>query len=316
MNARISLAEVIKTRGFFHQKGFLAKEEIADLKRLREQVTGPNMKAPLRHVDGCSIFDQALLHRLGTLQKECFPDDELFLYGASFFSIFKNDADHSINLPYHQDATSFFLYQEHYYYLNFYLVIEKSDPENANLTIVPFDILQTHDPVLYQLLLRSGATRFRNGQLINDYLGWTHTPVVNLDDISVTPQLDVGDLLVWRGDTLHKTHNLQADRVSVSLRAMNKKSVTKRHKLTTLAYSVLDFMSKKADEFAMIDYIYAHENTDRLTAQQQYLKFMDLIDASTPQPRSLKCHTIIFKIKIWLLRQYCRLFRIGTATPL
>lgn len=316
MNPHIPLSEAIEIRGFFHQRDFLTNEEIADLKRLRDQVTGPNIKAPLRHVDGCSIFDQALLHKLEVLQKECFPNEELFLYGASFFSIFENDVGHSINLPYHQDATSFLLYQEHYYYLNFYVVIEKSDIENANLTIVPFDTLQAHDPTLYRLLLRSGATRFRNGQLINDYQRWQHTPVVNLDDISVTPQLDVGDLLVWRGDTLHRTHNLEANRVSVAFRAMNKKSITKRHKLTNLAYSVLDFMSKKADEFAMIDYIYARENTDRLTALQQYLKFMDLMDASKPQPRSLKYHTIIFKMKIWLLKQYCRLFRIGTAAPL
>ena len=49
---------------------------------------------------------------------------------------------------------------------------------------------------------------------------------INFDDIKYSPNLIAGDMLIIRGDVIHKTNDMLTERVALSLRCVNKKECT------------------------------------------------------------------------------------------
>jgi hypothetical protein len=308
-----SLAEEIMTRGYSHRRGFLNQEEIRSLKRLYDKTEFSNTSNyPIRLVSNCSVVDRSIIDKIDAVQRSAFPQEELFLACAAFFSVMNQDLNNSVNFPYHQDYEHLFTFQDQFYYLNLYVVLEKEDIENSNVTIIPFDAIKRKDPKLHQILKASGATRFREGMLVNDNFGVTYKSDVNFEEISVTPKLDVGDLLLMRGDLVHRTQNQKADRIAVSFRAVNKMAVANRRKLVNLSFAKLRFINNDPEIYAVVDYIYRRDGVDFLAAEELHLKIRDLYAKfERGEHAGFKYHFFAFKIKIWLLMQFCRIFRIG-----
>jgi len=74
---------------------------------------------------------------------------------AMYFAI-----DRGINTPWHQDHESYFLFQEHWHYLNFYIPIVKPKATESNVCVLPFDALRKNGPEFYSRLKGGGAARF------------------------------------------------------------------------------------------------------------------------------------------------------------
>jgi len=114
-------------------------------------------------------------------------------------------------LSWHQDHESYYARQDHYNYLNVHVIVEKSRPSFGNLMVVPFDVLEEKSPQLHKLTAGHGATKFMNwgrGKamlMVDDNSDRAHLVDFHLDNVSCTPYLDVGDVLVMRGDSLHQT---------------------------------------------------------------------------------------------------------------
>jgi len=136
-------------------------------------------------------------------------------------------------LSWHQDSVSYYAYQNHHDYLNFYIPIAKPVREKSNLSVIPFDALAARSPEMVHKLRGQGATRFvakRGTTVVHDNdRGGTHgTLPYLLDEIAVTPELDAGDLLLLRGDMIHRTQDTSTRRIAMSLRMMNAR--TKVHR--------------------------------------------------------------------------------------
>lgn len=108
----------------------------------------------------------------------------------------------------HQDFDLFFaLSGEHFHYLNFWLPLIKPYPEQTNLSLVDFARLQAEQPDTAAQALGGGGYR------------WPQ-----LEGLTETPHCQPGDLLLLRGDVIHKTQDRHTARVAASIRACSSRS--------------------------------------------------------------------------------------------
>jgi hypothetical protein len=132
----------------------------------------------------------------------------------------------------HQDFDlDYKLTRDHLNYLNFWIPLRKPEPLKSNVTLVPFDVLRVRDPREHERLVGAGGNRFvaRNGKTAifgrygsllstDDSLEPERIVDFDLEEIAVTPPLAAGDLLLMRGDVIHRTQDIETDRVAASVR--------------------------------------------------------------------------------------------------
>jgi hypothetical protein len=223
----------LETKGFVHIPGFVSPEHLALCREdFAVQPIDPNnhnnpvSEASQRGIEGLrpSIVDVMALVRANT---DIHVDCEL---GSMYFATHRG-----VTFPWHQDHESYFGTQNHYDYLNFYIPVIKPVPEKSNLTVVPFDELERQLPDTYRRVVRSGATMVYDlggrQMLCQSDSGTAHLTRSNIDGLACTPFLAAGDLLLLRGDMLHRTQDGETERVALSFRAGYSRSVIRRSQL-------------------------------------------------------------------------------------
>jgi hypothetical protein len=222
----------LETKGFVHIPGFLAQDELAACRAdFEAQPLSKN-----RNYGVSLVSDQAvarLKDRVETVMARVRTRTNLQVdctLGGGYFA-----TGRGISFPWHQDYESFFSSQNHYDYLNFYIPVVKPQRNKSNLTVIPFDVLQRESPETFQRVVRGGATRFvvvGDKQIaVAEDAGTTHVVPVDIERLAHTPLLDAGDLLLMRGDVIHRTQDTDTERVSLSLRVASSKTVIRRSML-------------------------------------------------------------------------------------
>ncbi len=158
-----------------------------------------------------------------------------------------------VALDWHQDHDSYYMWQDHHNYINVYIPIEKPDPDRSNLTVVPFDNLSRQAPELCEKMLARGATRARKSfgrwVILDDEWGGKLGKLgCDPAEIEETPSLRAGDLLLMRGDILHRTQDTLTRRVAVSFRMMDGHATVSRKNLARggLPKAVMMYVSRGA----------------------------------------------------------------------
>jgi ectoine hydroxylase-related dioxygenase (phytanoyl-CoA dioxygenase family) len=133
------------------------------------------------------------------------------------------------NTGWHQDHESYYYFQQNYHYLNFYIILEKEDPNKSGLSIIPFDKLREYSGA--DKIIGSGAKSFHPQEnsttVISQETGEIFNIPVDIDSIALTPNLEPGDLFLLRGDTIHKTQDNETHRLALSIRCTRGDSVIK-----------------------------------------------------------------------------------------
>lgn len=223
----------LETKGFVLIPSFFSEAEVG---QCREDFSARPVEAANRNY-GISLASQSLNERLMARVQEVLalvaahtslrPNLPM---GASYFA-----TGNGIKFSWHQDHESFFSVQNHYDYLNFYIPIVKPRKDKSNLSIVPFDALEKESPSTYRRVVRGGATRFprlRDKRMVFlDDEGAVHLMPGDLNRIAYTPMLDPGDLLLLRGDVIHRTQDAETERVALSFRAANGETPVHRSRL-------------------------------------------------------------------------------------
>lgn len=230
-----SLTE-LETRGFVHIRGFLSADEV---QRLRDDYDGTvldengnfNSKSPSASVMAALTprFDEVLRQVNATTSVRA----DVYVPDTSVY--FAVGSATGVNFPWHQDHESFYIVQNHFDYLNFYMPIVKPDPTKSNVSIVPFDVLKRESPKAHDFLVGNGAGHFvpvaGRWLATNDERGGVRVINADLEALAVTPELEVGDLLLMRGDIVHRTQDADTSRVALSWRAAAGSTVVRRDRL-------------------------------------------------------------------------------------
>jgi hypothetical protein len=210
---------------------------------------------------------------------------------------FTTDGDKG--LDWHQDSVSYYAYQNHYDYLNFYIPIIKPVRAKSNLSVVPFDALAARSPRLAQAVRGRGATEFavkRGTTAIRDSdRGHRHDPLpYPIDELAVTPELDAGDLLLLRGDVIHRTQDTDTHRVALSLRMMNEHTRIRRSEMVRGGLFKTMLMTLLRSEFQVMFDCFDVVNHDEMT-----LGKLVSLEASVSRFRRTPTQTEFLKFLLW-----------------
>eukprot|EP00747_Dinoflagellata_sp_TGD_P186509 gnl/TRDRNA2_/TRDRNA2_43566_c0_seq1.p1 gnl/TRDRNA2_/TRDRNA2_43566_c0~~gnl/TRDRNA2_/TRDRNA2_43566_c0_seq1.p1 ORF type:complete len:414 (-),score=72.41 gnl/TRDRNA2_/TRDRNA2_43566_c0_seq1:58-1299(-) len=147
-----------------------------------------------------------------------------------FVSDSTQSMDQTVVYPWHQDHGQWYDHGELHHYLNFYVMLEKPSRTEAGVSVVPFDLMKKRAPRMHELTIGEGASSFlvddspgaKEGMLfmVNRENERRFTMNWNIDRIACTPALGSGDLLVFRGDVMHRTQPHKSKRKSLSMHTM------------------------------------------------------------------------------------------------
>ena len=277
----------LETKGFVHVPGFLAADELQACREdFEEQPLSKNRNYGVSVVSDRAqarlkdrVHAVMALVRSGTnLQVDC-------TLGGGYFA-----TGRGISFPWHQDYESFFSSQNHYDYLNFYIPVVKPLRDKSNLTVIPFDALERESPRTFRRVVRGGATRFvvvGDKQIaVAEDAGTAHVMRVDIERLAHTPMLDAGDLLLMRGDVIHRTQDTDTERVSLSLRAASTKTVIRR---AALADGTLAKARTMVNNLPMYEPIFrAFEDTGKNELEIGELMTWWAAKAATMKPRDPK----------------------------
>ena len=224
----------LETRGFVVVRSFLSEAEVEACREdfATREINAENRNYNLSATTGRAdeIVRERVKQALSEVSARTDLAVDLPLAGCYFATA------RGVSFAWHQDHESFYAIQNHYDYLNFYIPIVKPRPDKSNLSIIPFDALEREYPEAHRLLVKNGAARFNHveGRILvfRDEPGTTHWVEGDLDHLAHTPELAAGDLLLIRGDVIHRTQDTETERVSLSFRATSAATIVERRRLT------------------------------------------------------------------------------------
>jgi hypothetical protein len=219
----------LQTRGFLVIPSFLSDAEVEEF-RADFSRQEPGAIANYNHSAASDHANERLKQRVQDVLAQVRQGTDLcvdFTWAGIYFA-----TGRGINFPWHQDHEAYFSFQNHYDYLNFYIPIVKPCRDKSNLSIIPFDVLEKESPKIFRKVVRHGASRFvplgSKGLVFLDDRGTVHLMDRNIERMAHTPMLGVGDLLLLRGDMIHKTQDTDTERVALSFRASSSKALVRR----------------------------------------------------------------------------------------
>lgn len=182
-------------------------------------------------------------------------EDHLNIDMITPYMLFTNTE--TVNFPWHQDHESYWIFQQHKNYLNFYMILEKEDSYKSGLSLIPLNVVKEKFPKnIIEKIVNSGAKEFVVDQgrtiVYDQQVGEEYLLNFNIDDLSFTPKLNRGDLLLMRGDTIHKTQDDETHRIAASIRCTDSTSkITLEHLMQTCVVKSSE-MSKRIEEYSKL----------------------------------------------------------------
>lgn len=260
----------LERRGFVVLPGFLQAEDRAylleDFTRGQPPEAFPFGFKPL----GRRALQRARL-RLDPLLTEVGAATSLRVDSINFLTLshYVTTGRAERSLHWHQDFDlDYRLTDNHLDYLNFWMPLQKPKPELSNLAIIPWDTFGEHHPEAAERAHGLGGARWVvEGGTTALYLGLDQAEPAarfefNLEALAETPHLHEGDLLVLRGDTLHRTQDTASLRVAASVRASG------LHK-TILRSRLADFQDPETERIRQqLDECFQHLGADEVTLGQ------------------------------------------------
>jgi hypothetical protein len=136
----------------------------------------------------------------------------------------------------HTDCTPFYMWQDYYNSINCWIPIIKPNPDQSGIDIIPHDILSQQYPDIYKNKIKGIGAQQLFAQddgttILKDNNNGTSTVLpFNVNQFSITPTLNVGDLLIMRHDIFHKTQDTIDYRLAIAIRCFSSKTILTRDK--------------------------------------------------------------------------------------
>ncbi|MEO5901299.1 MAG: hypothetical protein ABIR68_14395 [Ilumatobacteraceae bacterium] len=257
----------LDTQGFVVAQGFLTADDLAVLREdYAAAPLNPNFNYPLRTPSPAALGRlQQRIDSVVALVNEHTSSCVDMHASANYFA---TGVATGIDFAWHQDHESWFMVQDHHDYLNFYLPVVKPDVARSNLSVVPFDALRRAAPRAHEMLIDGGASHVQwiGGRCVavSDDGGAIRVVPGGFDALAETPPLEAGDLLLLRGDVVHRTQDTSTARVALSVRVANSAAIVKRGRLAAGGVRKALMMSRNAIVYQMAFQAFDEAGTDQL----------------------------------------------------
>jgi ectoine hydroxylase-related dioxygenase (phytanoyl-CoA dioxygenase family) len=174
-----------------------------------------------------------------------------------------------VTFPWHVDHELYYLYQDTYNLVNCWAPIIKSSKSTGGLGLVPTDELASRCSEIFEKqILGRGAKWFKLADnetiMVNDDSGEETVLPFNIEEIAVYPEIEIGDMLVWRQDVIHKTDS-RSDRVAVSVRCLNSNTVLTREKFLSGSHKQRDIMGKNPSAYYAHHELFVDHDMEQIT---------------------------------------------------
>ncbi len=221
--------------GFMEVPNFLSKSEISMLmdeyKKGSQKSQTARFDAVIMLSKECQkFFEPKLLELANSIGSKNLKVD---MISQSFFV----ESRFYIESAFHTDLT-YYAEQDHINNLNFWIPLQKPDRNKTGVRIIPLDRLAQADPELARETKGRGAFIVLKNKSTGKLFIYDGDKGVRLEragnlleEIAYSPAISAGDLLMWRQDVLHATQDNDTNRVAVTLRVCNSKSMISRAKL-------------------------------------------------------------------------------------
>lgn len=264
----------LEQKGYLHIKGFVSAPELEVLRKdwsVRAALAKGSMNENYPLVD----ISQMVVWRFHSKMKAvsdavCEATGiraDVDAGGHSYFATSKG-----INFIWHQDAESYYIWQQHAQYLNFYIPVVKPAIAQTNLCVIPFDDLAARIPRDVGAVRGTGAKVFYPQDLAtlvcDEESGEEFVLPTNLEDLRVTPLLEPGDLLLLRGDVIHRTQDAETERVAVSFRWTNSASRISKARFLSGCPRKQEYMRRNPTLYEVLLECLAELEQDEITAGQ------------------------------------------------
>lgn len=217
----------LETKGFLVIPEFLTPDEIQLLTTTYNEARARKEANPIKNKNASVSFSPTPL----VLKEKI----------ASFLNDVRESTDLTVNIVYpnstyfdsdyvqfgwHQDHDTYYMWQNSYNLLNFWIPIVKPERNKSGISVIPYDaIIPLLSDLAKERLIGRGAKLFLTKDdkttIRDDAVGDTIPLEFNIEDFKQTPDIGPGDLLLMRGDLIHKTQDTSTSRVAVSIRSCN-----------------------------------------------------------------------------------------------
>jgi hypothetical protein len=255
------------TRGFVHVPAFLSEPE---LQMLHQDYCLPIPGVAVnQNYDVVPVREEMVarfesrLDEISDKVRNAAGIDADVTSGALYFATTRG-----IAFPWHQDHESYYFYQDHKHYLNFYIPIVKPDVAQSNLCVIPFDDLLSRCSAANRLV-GAGASIFaptgRATVIFDDESERQSMLPIDIESVAVTPQLRAGDLLLLRGDMIHRTQDTNTERVSISFRRLRASNLIRKDRLLSGGPTKQEMLRKNPFEYETILQCFADSRAETVS---------------------------------------------------
>jgi hypothetical protein len=261
----------LQTKGYAVIRGFLSAD---DIERLRLDYEVNRMRTQ-QHKNFKTVFspnNHGLADRIQQVLTAVHEHTDIRADTVRPQGVyFATDMD---TFTWHQDTEWYFLYQDSYDILNFWMPVIKPEHDRSGLRLVPYDRLLAVVPEFTrQHLLRKGAKQFtvldrERVSMLDLSDDSTHILDIDFDVICDTPEVGLGDVIVKRSDTIHQTQDSDTYRVAYSTRCINSQAVVSRSVLMTGGehkHRVLEQLNKTLAMYQRMIQTFERKQSDTIT---------------------------------------------------
>jgi ectoine hydroxylase-related dioxygenase (phytanoyl-CoA dioxygenase family) len=225
----------LETEGFVVIKNFFDKEDIERYKTLFDNIPADKIKSRFYNTKFDRVpldkkrkiilanFNHDINKKIESILKQVREETNIVVdIVTKIPTFFDNSVFYN---GWHQDHEPYYLCQDSYNSLNFWIPIVKPNPKTSGMFILPYSKLPDD---LKEMLTGTGARTFvreNDTTIITDNdTGDKFEVDFDIDKHCVVPEVEAGDLILLRVDTLHKTQPATEHRIAMSVRCYNSKS--------------------------------------------------------------------------------------------
>lgn len=244
----------LTTKGYVVIESFINEDEITSLLNDFNRVGLPTDNKKGQPYGKINYKQQLLMYKkllpaIDQIRRQKILDVDFFMPGGGYIST------ENVSYKWHQDHETFYIFQQNYNNLNFWIPLIKPNPTLSGLSIIPYDLLEKSVPEYVDKIKNHGANVYNTNaetnttKVINQDEGFEYTLPININSIAVSPILNPGDLLLLRGDMIHKTQDNLTTRLAASFRATSGKAVINKDRLFSLGCGHKKYLMLKNSEY-------------------------------------------------------------------